>query len=95
MPDDPAPAVTLFEDARWPRLLPLVYLRSVGELLCGTQTLRERTERRVGAECPLWVRPHLAELTAEKTARPVNAPAAAGAVLLNARGLWRGGFGHA
>lgn len=36
--------VTLFEDARWPRLLPLVYLRGVGELLFGTQTLRERTE---------------------------------------------------
>ena len=84
------PAVTLFEDARWPRLLPLVYLRSVGELLCGTQTLRERTERRVEADCPLWVRPHLAELTREKTGRPVNEPLAAGSVLLSARGLWRG-----
>ncbi|QDT16805.1 putative sugar nucleotidyl transferase [Alienimonas californiensis] len=86
--------VTLFEDPRWLRLLPLVYLRSVGELLCGAQTLRERTERRVAdaglpAECGLWVRPHLAELTRERTDRPVNEPLAAGSLLLSARGWWR------
>ena len=83
------PPVVLFEDPRWIRLLPLVYLRSVGELLCGTQTLRERTERLVGADCGLWVRPHLAELTAERTARPVNGPVAAGSLLLSARGWWK------
>ena len=82
------PAFTLFEDSRWSRLLPLVYLRGVGDLLCGTQTLRERTERRVGAVCPLWVRPHLAELVRERTGRSVNGPVAAGSVLLNARGWW-------
>ena len=82
------PPVTLFEDPRWSRLLPLVYLRSVGELLCGARTLRERTERRVGADCPLWVRPHLAELTREKNGRAVNQAVAAGALLLNARGWW-------
>ena len=79
---------TLFEDPRWLRLLPLVYLRGVGELLCGTQTLRERTERTLSAECPLWVRPHLAELVGERTGRPVNAPLAAGSRLLSARGWW-------
>ena len=83
------PPVTLFEDPRWLRLLPLVYLRSVGELLCGSQTLRERTERRVGAECPLWVRPHLGDLTRERTGRPVNEPVDGGARLLSARGWWR------
>ena len=83
------PPVTLFEDSRWPRLLPLVYLRSVGELLGGTQTLRERTERRIGDACGLWVRPHLAELTRERHGRAVNEPVAGGSLLLNARGWWK------
>lgn len=90
----PPPTVTLFEDPRWLRLLPLVYLRSVGELLCGSQTLRERTERRVAAaglpgDCPLWVRPHLADLTRERTGRPVNQPLTPGDLLLSARGWWK------
>ena len=84
------PRFTLFEDSLWPRLLPLVYLRTCGELLCGTRTLRERAEAVSGEKCGLWVRPHLAELTGERFDRPVNAPLAPGSVLLTARGLWWG-----
>ena len=81
--------VTLYEDHRWPRLLPLVYLRGTFELFAGTQPLWERTERVAGGRVGLWCRDVLGELVAERTGRVTNDPAPPGTLLLNGRAWWR------
>src|SRR5690606_17196830 len=85
-------SVILFEDERWERFLPLVYLRGLFDLRCGTGTLRQRVERLLpAAEAPeigLWCRPALQPLVAEQTMLAVNQPAGDGALLLNGCGFW-------
>ena len=81
--------VTLYEDHRWPRLLPLVYLRAACELFAGTEPLWERTERAVGEPVHLWCRDVLAELVGQRTGRATNGPVPAGTLLLNGRAWWR------
>ncbi|MGH7127766.1 MAG: putative sugar nucleotidyl transferase, partial [Planctomycetaceae bacterium] len=77
----------LFEDAAWPRFLPLVYTRAVFQLLCGMDALWRKAawlaERPSGgsrenghAACTtpleLWCRPEIADVVAEHTGRAVN-----------------------
>lgn len=88
----PAPVI-LFEDAHWQRFLPLVYLRGLFELRCGSGELWQRVERileDIGAprNVGLWCRPELQALVGEQTDRPVNQLATAGSLLLNGRGFW-------
>lgn len=85
--------IILFEDARWPRFLPLVYLRGLFELRCGCGELRQRVERvasddKAFTEVDLWCRPELAGLVAEQTTRPVNRASGGGSLLLSGRGFW-------
>src|SRR5690606_13504292 len=85
--------VILFEDDRWERFLPLVYLRGLFDLRCGAGTLCHRVERLLnndddGLHVDLWCRGELASLVAEQTARKVNRPPRAGTLLLNGGGYW-------
>jgi UDP-N-acetylglucosamine diphosphorylase / glucose-1-phosphate thymidylyltransferase / UDP-N-acetylgalactosamine diphosphorylase / glucosamine-1-phosphate N-acetyltransferase / galactosamine-1-phosphate N-acetyltransferase len=84
--------VILFEDDRWERFLPLVYLRGLFDLRCGAGTLRHRIERLLHdgdeSHVGLWCRGELAALLTEQTGRKVNQPARAGALLLNGGGFW-------
>lgn len=80
--------MVVFEDAGFANLLPLVYWRTVGALRCGRYTLGERAARRIDAKVTdLWCRDALAAAAAARSGLPVNAPATAGTLLVNARWL--------
>jgi len=88
----------VYEDAGWQRLLPLVYTRGVFQLICGTGSLLARVRGAVAraahgshgaAALELSCRPLLAEVVAEQTGLPANAPPRGAALFLNGRGLWR------
>lgn len=81
--------VIVFEDARWPDLLPLIYWRTVGELRCGYGPLIDRLNLLdpPATLTGLWTRPELADVAAERFKLPVNRPLRGPAVLINARWL--------
>jgi UDP-N-acetylglucosamine diphosphorylase / glucose-1-phosphate thymidylyltransferase / UDP-N-acetylgalactosamine diphosphorylase / glucosamine-1-phosphate N-acetyltransferase / galactosamine-1-phosphate N-acetyltransferase len=59
--------VVIFEDSGYANLLPLVYMRAVFELRCGTTTLERRIRAAQGVDKPYWyVRPELALVAAER-----------------------------
>src|SRR5262245_6829681 len=95
------PHVIIYEDPAWQRLLPLVYVRAVCQLVCGTSDLVTRV-RRIAADKPagtagnghhseveIWCRPLLAEAVAGQTKLAVNQPLSGPAILVNGRGIWR------
>jgi UDP-N-acetylglucosamine diphosphorylase/glucosamine-1-phosphate N-acetyltransferase len=95
------PRILIYEDPGWQRLSPLVYVRSVCQLVCGTSDLVTRV-RRIAADKPsgatgnghhseveIWCRPLLAEAVAGQTRLPVNQPLSGPALLVNGRGIWR------
>jgi UDP-N-acetylglucosamine diphosphorylase/glucosamine-1-phosphate N-acetyltransferase len=88
----------VYEDAGWQRLLPLVYMRAVFQLICGSGNLLARVwtlcARREGAgpaepQLGLFCRPLLAEIVSAQTGLPANAIAAEASLFLNGRGLWK------
>lgn len=95
------PRLIIYEDPGWQKLLPLVYVRAVYQLLCGTTDLLTRV-RRIAAEKPsgtlgnghqaaveAWCRPLLADAVAGQTKLPTNEPLSGPALLVNGRGIWR------
>ncbi len=85
--------IVLFEDAGFANLLPALYWRTVFELRCGRETLRERIERLTGQTVSgLWTRAWMAEVTAERSRIPVNGAISPGDILVNGR--WVPDDGH-
>lgn len=90
----------VYEDAAWQQLLPLVYVRAVFQLLCGSSNLLTRVRRLSEAAAPaesvngtrpsfgVWCRPLLADVVAQQTGLPANAESSGPAMLLNGRGVW-------
>jgi UDP-N-acetylglucosamine diphosphorylase/glucosamine-1-phosphate N-acetyltransferase len=67
--------VILFEDDGYRGLLPLLYWRTVGELLCGYCSLLKRhAPAGIGEVTDLWVRQELAAVSAQRHRLPVNEP---------------------
>lgn len=88
------PRFILYEDSRWQRFLPLVYLRGVFELRCGVGELWQRVERLAASgaestEAEVWCRPQLEALVQERMPRSCNRPANGDCLLLNGRGFWK------
>jgi len=90
----------VYEDAGWRQLLPLVYVRGVFQLLCGSCDLLTRVRRlsESAAEAAgngqsnrpgLWCRPLLAEVIGQQTGLATNGELAGPTLLLNGRGIWR------
>lgn len=84
------PAVIVYEDHMWQNFLPLVYMRGVFELLCGSMSLLER----VKLLCPrnqvgVWCREGLKDFLAEQTGCPTNQNLNSATLLLNGRAVWR------
>jgi len=81
--------LVVYEDSGWQRLLPLVYVRAVFQLVCGTMDLLSRV-RLLSQEPPsVWCRPALAELIAEQTSASVNQSLQPNTLCLCGRGLWQ------
>jgi UDP-N-acetylglucosamine diphosphorylase/glucosamine-1-phosphate N-acetyltransferase len=82
--------IVLFEDHGWVGLLPLVYWRSVFELLAGRITLLDRIVQQVGRHPRgLWTRDWMADVAAHRCQLPVNGAIDASTVLINGRWLPR------
>ncbi|MEM1125728.1 MAG: putative sugar nucleotidyl transferase [Bacteroidota bacterium] len=86
--------IVLYEDARWSSFLPLVYLRPLYQLICGTGTLQERVQALHAHEAPdavlmLSARPALQAVLEEETPLAVNASPSGPALFLNGRGVWK------
>jgi UDP-N-acetylglucosamine diphosphorylase/glucosamine-1-phosphate N-acetyltransferase len=82
--------IVLFEDHGWVGLLPLVYWRSVFELLAGRINLLDRIVQQVGQHPHgLWTRDWMADVAAHRCQLPVNGPIDASTVLINGRWLPR------
>ncbi len=82
--------ICVYEEEGLERLSPLVDLRPVSDLRCGRFTLLEKVKRLYPKEeLHLWVRPELAEVTAERhpNAR-VNKPVKRGRLFLSARAIF-------
>lgn len=87
------PPIILYEDDRWTRFLPLVYLRATFQLRCGVGELWQRVEQLIleeenTAAVSCWCRPELEELVVETTQRKVNTPVTEECLLLNGRAFW-------
>ncbi|MCP4589634.1 MAG: hypothetical protein GY842_02710 [bacterium] len=87
--------VYLFEDHRYAGFCPLIYWRTVFELLCGRRTLMDRIAYclKEPIAC-LWTREWMAGLAAQHCQMPVNNPAESGTVLINGRWLADGPLEH-
>jgi UDP-N-acetylglucosamine diphosphorylase/glucosamine-1-phosphate N-acetyltransferase len=95
------PRVVVYEDPGWQRLLPLVYVRAVCQLLCGSTDLVTRVKRLVAepsarhegnGQTPvveIWSRRLLADVVGQQTGLPVNQTLSGATLLLNGRGIWR------
>ena len=93
--------VIAYEDAAWRQLLPLVYMRGVFQLLCGTCDLLTRIRRLVEPhpsmqmgsrridQCEIWCRPEIADVVNLHTGLPANQPLKVPSLLLNGRGVWK------
>ncbi len=81
------PAICIFEDERFSRLLPLVYLRPVYDLRCGMNTLREKIQRSYArATVMLHCREYLAEIVGQQhPGVRINALDAEGCLFINGR----------
>ena len=80
--------LVLFEDHRFRGFCPLIYWRSVAELLCGRRTLMDRAAHYLEQPIAgLWTRDWIAGHAAQHCQVPVNAPAETGTVLVNGRWL--------
>lgn len=78
--------IVLFEDSGFAKLLPLVYWRGVGELLCGRKSLLDHTAFRLRRPVDgLWTRSYLAGVCEHRLQIPVNRRATADTVLVNSR----------
>ena len=80
--------ICLYEDHAWRNFLPLVYMRPVFALICGSQSLLSRVERLGRCRPALSVREGIGPLVAEQMARPVNEAADGPTLYLNGRALW-------
>lgn len=81
--------ICLYEDHAWRGPLPLVYLRPVFALICGSQSLLSRVERLARCRPGLSVREGIGSLVAEAVLdRPVNEAADCPTLYLNGRALW-------
>src|SRR5262245_38787430 len=93
--------VIVYEDPGWQKLLPLVYVRAVFQLWCGSTDLLSRIRRLVVEAMPehagngqspaveVWCRPLLGEVVARQTGLPANHCSTSPELLLNGRGIWR------
>jgi UDP-N-acetylglucosamine diphosphorylase/glucosamine-1-phosphate N-acetyltransferase len=78
--------IVLFEDHGFRAFGPLVYWRTVGELLCGRRTMMDRAAHRLKQPIAgLWTRDWIAAHAAQQCQVPVNAPADGDTVLVNGR----------
>jgi UDP-N-acetylglucosamine diphosphorylase/glucosamine-1-phosphate N-acetyltransferase len=84
--------ICVYEEEGLERLSPLAELRPVFDLRCGRFTLLEKVERLYPKEdLHLWVRPELAEVTAERhPGARVNKPVKKGRLFLSARAIFEG-----
>ncbi|HNO79832.1 MAG TPA: putative sugar nucleotidyl transferase [Phycisphaerae bacterium] len=81
-------SLILFEDARWVDLLPMVYWRSVFELIAGRKTLLDNAAVSLGRSVDgVWMREWIADVGGERCQIPANQPVSAGDVLVNGRWL--------
>jgi len=83
--------ITIFEDSRWDRLLPLVYTRPVCDLLLGQESLRARVNRVMRGEAPLalYTRKEIATSTAIRSGLLVNETIPVNTLFINGRALCR------
>lgn len=93
--------LVVYEDAVWQQLLPLVYVRAVFQLLCGSTDLLTRVCRLadlppkrgesngVPRTVDAWCRPLLADVVGQQTGLPINRPLEGKTLLLNGRGVWQ------
>ena len=82
-------SLVLFEDEGFVNLLPLLFWRSVFELLVGRKTILDRTAQRL--ELPVtgvWTRDWIAPVASQRCGAPVNQPAMGGTVLANGRWIF-------
>ena len=80
--------IILFEDDRFRDFGPLIYWRTVFELLCGRRTQMDRAATALRQHVwGLWTREWIAAHAAEQCQVPVNGPADADTVLVNGRWL--------
>ncbi|MFH0982696.1 MAG: putative sugar nucleotidyl transferase [Planctomycetota bacterium] len=82
--------MTLFEDDGFRGFCPLIYWRTVFELVCGRRTMMDRAAHYLKQPVAgLWTRDWMAGHAAQQCQIPVNVPAEAGTVLVNGRWLVR------
>jgi UDP-N-acetylglucosamine diphosphorylase/glucosamine-1-phosphate N-acetyltransferase len=80
------PAIILFEDEHFLRLLPLTLWRSVFELRLGRRTILERATQQLGRPPDgIWVRDWIADVAQQRCGLPCNQVVAPGTALVNAR----------
>lgn len=78
--------IVLFEDHQFTGFGPLIYWRTVPELLCGRRTLMDRAAHTFEQPIAgLWTRDWIADQAAQHCQVPVNAAASDGTVLVNGR----------
>lgn len=83
-----ADPLVIFEDFDYPNLLPLVYMRTVGQLRCGRFELGERASRFLnGPLVGAWVRSELVAVAGEQLGVAINQPVSGGTLLVNAAWL--------
>lgn len=81
-------SITLFEDAGYAQLLPLVMWRSVFELRVGRKIVLDRTAQQLGLPVSgVWTRDWIAPIAAHRCGAPVNQTIGEGTVLVNGRWL--------
>ena len=80
--------VVLFEDHEFRGFCPLIYWRTVCELLCGRRTLMDRAAHSLKQPVTgLWTRDWMVDHAAQHCQVPVNVPVEDGTVLVNGRWL--------
>lgn len=81
-------SIILFEDEGFENLLPLVYWRSVFELLVGRKIVMDRTAQRLGLPVAgVWTRDWMCKVAAQRCGATANQAVQTGNVLVNGRWL--------